>query len=81
MKGANNIFRGTIVYDVADPRHHAIVRSLHLCKGKFFANLRWIDTGWKTDRVPLANLRRVRDGVPSVTECDVMRRAIQKEPT
>ena len=47
------IQRGTCVYDIADPRHYGIVRSLHLVKGKFFANVHWIETGWHSYRVPV----------------------------
>jgi len=75
------IQRGTVVYDVADPRHHGIVRTIHLCHGKFFANVQWIETGWKTDRIPVADLRRVTPESPATTECDVMRHALKKEPT
>ena len=55
------IRRGTVVYDVADPRHHGIVRSLHLGDGnKFTASVKWIETG-SCSRVPVADLRRVTD--------------------
>jgi len=73
------IQRGTCVYDIADPRHYGIVRSLHLVKGKFFANVHWIETGWHSYRVPVINLRRVAHKAPDITECDVMRRALRKE--
>ena len=56
--------RGTVVYDVADPRHHGIVKSLHLHDGKFCASVKWID-GWHSTRVPVANLRRVTADTPS----------------
>jgi len=73
------IRRGTVVYDVADPRHHGIVRTLHLCHGKFFANVQWIETGWLSYRLPVADLRRVAAEDATLTECDLMRRAL-KEP-
>ena len=76
------IQRGTVVYDVADPRHHGIVRTLHLRNGKFYANVQWIDTGWRSYRIPVADLRRWSEQPPDQTECDVMRLALnQKEPT
>jgi hypothetical protein len=52
------IRRGTVVYDVADPRLHGIVRSLHLGDRKFFANVKWIGSR-ETGRVLVADLRRV----------------------
>ena len=55
---------GTVVYDVADPRNHGIVKSLHLHDGKFCASVKWID-GWHSTRVPVANLRRVTADTPS----------------
>ena len=70
------IQRGTVVYDIADPRHHGIVKSLHLRNGKFYANVRWNDTGWQGYRIPVADLRRVTDETPSQTECDVLRRTL-----
>ena len=55
------IRRGTVVYDVADARHHGIVRSLHLVDGnKFTASVKWIETG-SCNRVPVTDLRRVTD--------------------
>jgi len=51
------IRRGTIVFNVADPRHDGIVVSLHLRDGKLFANVRWLKTGWLSYRVPVADLR------------------------
>ena len=59
------IRRGTVVYDVADPRRHGIVNSLHLRDGRFVAKVRWIDTGWKGHWVPVADLRRVTADTPS----------------
>ena len=72
------IQRGTVVYDVADPRHHGIVRTLSLRGGKFYANVQWIETGWKSHRIPVADLRRVTAESPSQTECGVMHRAIKQ---
>ena len=60
MKYDKTIRRGTVVYDVADPRHHGIVRSLDLRDGKFTASVKWIETG-SCNRVPVADLRRVTD--------------------
>jgi hypothetical protein len=54
------IRRGTVVYDVADPRRHGIVNSLNLRDGRFVAKVRWIDTGLKGDWMPVADLRRVK---------------------
>jgi hypothetical protein len=53
------IRRGSVVYSVIDPRHDGIVRSLHLRKGKLFANVQWLETGWLSCRVPVAELRLV----------------------
>src|SRR5262249_29673501 len=53
------IQRGTVVYDVADPRRHGIVNSLNLRDGRFVAKVRWIDTGRKGHWMPVADLRRV----------------------
>jgi len=58
-----SIRRGSVVYDVADPRHDGIVRSLHLCKGKLFANVLWFETGWHSYRVPVVDLREVPEGI------------------
>ena len=60
MKYDKTIRRGTVVYDVADPRHHGIVRSLDLRDGKFTASVKWIETG-SCNRVPVADLHRVTD--------------------
>ena len=54
------IRRGTVVYDVADPRRHGIVNSLNVRDGRFVAKVRWIDTGLKGDWMPVAHLRRVK---------------------
>ena len=60
----STIRRGSIVYDVADPRHDGIVRSLHLVHGELFANVRWLETGWLSHRVPVTDLRHSpREGV------------------
>jgi len=72
--------RGAIVYDVADPRHHGIVRTASLRNGKWFANVQWLETGWHSYRIPVADLRRVAAETPSRTECGVMRRALKRSP-
>ena len=71
------IQRGTVVFDVADPRHHGIVRTLSLKDGKFYANVQWIETGWKSHRIPVADLRRVT-AETNATECSVMRRTLNR---
>jgi hypothetical protein len=50
---------------VADPHHHGIVRTLHLDNGKFTADVQWIKPRRDTDRIPVANLRRVTADTPS----------------
>ena len=60
-----SIRSGTVVYDVADPHHHGIVRTLHLDNGKFTADVQWIKPRRDTDRIPVANLRRVTADTPS----------------
>ena len=80
------IKRGDVVYDVADHRHHGIVKSLHLLRDygkknsrhRFFANVQWLESGWHSYRVPLADLRLVRDQSTDRTECDVLRSVLTK---
>ena len=65
MRTSASIRSGTVVYDVADPHHHGIVRTLHLDNGKFTADVQWIKPRRDTDRIPVANLRRVTADTPS----------------
>jgi hypothetical protein len=50
--------RGDIVYDIADRRHVAIIRCINHGQHAT-ANLEWLDSGWKSFRVPVSDLRVV----------------------
>ena len=47
--------RGSIVHDKSDPRHRGIVESIVHRDGKSVANVRWLETSWKST-VPTVDL-------------------------
>jgi hypothetical protein len=67
---------GDIVYAISDPRHVAIVRSVLYNGERTTVNLEWIDTGWKSLRVPVRDLTVVHE--PTATGRGVYRTASQK---
>ena len=68
---------GTRAFDKADPRHVGVVyRVLRGGRGGDCANLIWEETGWKSVRVPLREVRLARDEKPKKGACFLMKRAI-----
>jgi len=60
--------RGDIVSWIDDPRHHGIVRSVHLRNGVYYANVQWLDSGWHSNRIPVTDLEHVPEQSLDVNE-------------
>ena len=65
--------RGSIVYNIADPKHHGIIKSI-MHRGDYsFATVRWLDTGWISVGEPLGELRLADVEADAPTEVEVLR--------
>lgn len=53
------ITRGDIVYDAADERHHGRVERINHRPSGSVAHIVWLETGWHSYGVPVADLRPV----------------------
>ena len=65
--------RGSIVYDVADPRHLGMIKNIAHRGYDSIATVKWLETGWKSVGLPLTDLRLAEHDHDVPTEIDILR--------
>ena len=71
-------YRGEIVYDVTDPRHVGMVTSVGRNNDGLWATIQWLDTGWKSFRVPVADLALVHPDEPIIHSVSQLMRRLRE---